>query len=67
MFVEGGLHPEQIRLLRKMSLQRRLDLVLAAMESIGDLRSAMLRAEHPTWSEVQVRDAMREEMRNAAG
>ena len=65
MFVEGGLHPEQIKALRKMSLQRRLDLALAGIESAGDLRKAMIRAEHPDWSAAQVEKALRDEIRNA--
>lgn len=65
MFVEGGLHPEQVKALRKMSLQRRLDLALAAIESAGELRKAMIRAAHPEWSADQVEEAMREEVRNA--
>ncbi|HEV3409809.1 MAG TPA: hypothetical protein VG095_05920 [Chthoniobacterales bacterium] len=67
MFVEGGLHPEQVKALRKMSLQRRLDLALAAIESAGDLRKAMIRAEHPDWSVHQVEKALREELRHAGG
>jgi len=65
MFVEGGLHPEQIKALRQMSLQRRLDLALAGIESAGDLRKAMIRAEHPDWSADQVEEAVCEEVRNA--
>jgi len=65
MFVEGGLHPEQAKALRKMSLQRRLDLALAAIESAPDLRKAMIRVEHPEWSPDQVEKALREEVRSA--
>ncbi len=65
MFVEGGLHPEQVKALRSMSLQRRLDLVLAGIESAGDLREAMIRMTHPGWSGEQVKKALREEVRNA--
>jgi putative AlgH/UPF0301 family transcriptional regulator len=65
MFVEGGLHPEQIKALRQMSLQRRLDLALAAIDSAGDLRKAMIRVGHPDWSADQVEKALREEVRNA--
>jgi len=67
MFVEGGLHPEQIKALRQMSLQRRLDLALAAIESAGELRKAMIRAEHPEYSADQAEEAVREEVRNAGG
>ena len=65
MFVEGSLHPEQIKALRKMSLQRRLDLALAGIESAGELRKAMIRGERPDWSADQVENALREEIRNA--
>jgi hypothetical protein len=65
MFVEGSLHPEQIKALRQMSLQRRLDLALAAIESAPDLRKAMIRGLHPDWSADQVERALREEVRNA--
>ena len=65
MFVEGGLHPEQIKALRQMSLQRRLDLALAGIENAGDLRKAMIRSEHPDWSADHVEEAVREEVRNA--
>lgn len=65
MFVEGGLHPEQVKALRKMSLQRRLDLALAGIESAGELRKAMIHAKHPGWSAEEVVQAMREEVRNA--
>ena len=65
MFVEGGLHPEQIKALRNMSLQRRLDLALAGIESAGELRKAMIRVERPNWSADQVEKALREEIRNA--
>jgi hypothetical protein len=67
MFVEGGLHPEQVKALRKMSLQRRLDLALAGIESAGELRKAVIAAEHPDWSTDQVAAAVREEVRNAGG
>ncbi len=67
MFVEGGLHPEQVKALRKMTLQRRLDLALAGIEQAGDLRKALLRAEHPEWSVDRVEMVVREEVRHAAG
>ena len=65
MFVEGGLHPEQIKALRQMSLQRRLDLALAGIASAGALRKAMIRVEHPNWSADQVEKALLDEVRNA--
>lgn len=65
MFVEGGLHPEQIKALREMSLQRRLDLALAGIAGAGALRKAIVQAEHPNWSADRVEKALREEVRNA--
>jgi hypothetical protein len=65
MFVEDGLHPEQIKALRRMSLQRRLDLALAGIASAGALRKAMLRSVHPEWSSGQVETTLRDEVRNA--
>ena len=65
MFVEGGLHPEQVKALRKVSLQRRLDLALAGIASAGVLRKAMIRVEHPDWSADEVEKALRNEVRNA--
>lgn len=67
MFVEGGLHPEQVKALRQMSLQRRLDLALAGIASAGDLRKAMIHASHPDWSSEQVEKVMRAEVRDAGG
>lgn len=66
MFVEGALHPVQIAGLRRMSLQRRLDLSLAAIEHARELRAAMLRMEHPEWTEADIADALRKFIRNAS-
>ncbi|MEY2564702.1 MAG: hypothetical protein QOH88_2895 [Verrucomicrobiota bacterium] len=65
MFVEGGLHPEQVKALRRMSLQRRLDLALAGIAGAGALRKAMIHVEHPDWSADQLEKALRDEVRNA--
>lgn len=67
MFVEGGLHPEQVKALRKMSLQRRLELSLGAIAEMRALRGAVLRAEHPEWSEKQIAEALRDFIGNARG
>lgn len=48
-----------------MSLQRRLELSLSAIEHSRDLRAAMLRAEHPEWTEAQITEALRDFVRNA--
>jgi hypothetical protein len=65
MFVEGGLHPEQIKALRRMSLQQRLDLALTGIAGAGTLRKAIIQVEHPDWSADRVEAALRDEVRNA--
>ncbi len=59
MFVEGGLHPEQIRALRKMPLERRAELALGFIRSMRRTKAAALRAQHPDWSEQQLRAELR--------
>jgi hypothetical protein len=59
MFVEGSLHPEQIKALRKMSLQRRAELALGFIRSMRQMKAAALRAQHPDWSEQQVATELR--------
>lgn len=65
MFVEGGLHPEQVKALRRMSLQRRLELSLGAIAQMRALRGAMLRTQNPEWSDEQVAAGLRDFIRNA--
>ena len=43
MFVEGGLHPEQIRALRQMPLERRAELALSFIRSMRRMKAAALR------------------------
>ena len=59
MFVEGGLHPEQIRALRKMPLERRAELALDFIRSMRRLKATALRAQHPDWSEQEVAAELR--------
>lgn len=59
MFVEGGLHPEQIRALRKMSLERRAELALGFIRSMRRMKIAALRAQHPEWSEQEIAAELR--------
>ena len=59
MFVEGGLHPEQIRALRRMPLERRAELALGFIRSMRRMKAAALRAQHPEWSEQELRAELR--------
>ena len=65
MFVEGGLHPEQVKTLRKMSLERRAQLALGFIRSMRRLKAAALRAQHPAWSEAEVAAELRRLTLNA--
>jgi hypothetical protein len=60
MFLEGNLHPEQIKALRKMSLERRAELGLGFIRSIRRLKAAALRSQHPDWSDTQLADSLRQ-------
>ena len=65
MFVEGGLHPEQVKILRKMSLQRRADLALGCIRSMRELKRTALRSQHPDWSEKRIAEELRRTISNA--
>ena len=60
MFVEGGLHPEQVKALRKMSIERRAELSLGFIRSMRRLKAAGLRSQNPEWSEQKVMEALRQ-------
>jgi len=60
-----GLHPEQIKALKKMTLEQRLGYSLRFIEQMRELRAAMLRAEHPDWTPEQVSCALRDFVLNA--
>lgn len=59
MFIEGGLHPEQIKALRRMSLEHRAELALGFIRSMRRMKAAALRAQHPHWTEQQVAAELR--------
>jgi hypothetical protein len=59
MFVEGGLHPEQVKVLRKMSLERRAEIALGLIRSMRRLKAAALRSQHADWSEEQIMETLR--------
>ncbi len=60
MFVEGGLHPEQTKALRRMTPAQRLETGLQFMEEMRQLKAAALRTQHPDWTEPQVAQALRD-------
>ena len=55
-----GLHPEQVKALRKMTPARRLELTGVLIEQARQLRAAMLRAKHPDWPDKAIAQALSE-------
>ena len=59
------LHPEQIRAIRAMSHDRRMEIGMALLKSARRMRRAGLRQQHPDWSEEELDDALRRWTRDA--
>lgn len=55
-----GLHPEQVKALRKMTPAQRLEMGMQLIEEMRELRASMLRFEHPDWTQAQVSRALRD-------
>ena len=53
------LHPAQIAALKKLTLAQRLELGMSLINEMRSLRAAILRQEHPEWTEEQVDRALR--------
>ena len=60
-----GLHPEQVKALRRMTPAERLEISLRFIEQMRELRAAMLRTEHPEWTADRISGALREFVLNA--
>jgi hypothetical protein len=63
--VSDDLHPEQIRAIRAMSLDRRLAVGMSLLKSARRMRRASLRQQHPAWTDEQLEDALRRWTRDA--
>lgn len=57
--MSDDLHPEQIRAIRAMSLDRRLAVGMALLKSARRMRRAALRQQHPTWRDEELDEALR--------
>lgn len=55
-----GLHPEQVRALRRMTPAQRLEMGMQLIEEMRELRASMLRFEHPDWTATQMSRALRD-------
>ena len=60
-----GLHPEQVKALRKLTPGERLAISLRFIEQMRELRAAMLRKEHPEWTAEQISLSLRDFVLNA--
>lgn len=63
--MSDDLHPEQVRVIRSMSQDRRLAVGMSLLKSARRMRRAALRAQHPDWSDEQLDDAIRRWTRDA--
>jgi len=59
------LHPEQIRAIRAMPLDRRLAVGMALLKSARRMRRAALREQHPAWRDEELDEALRRWTRDA--
>ena len=57
--MSDDLHPEQIRAIRAMSLDRRLAVGMALLKSARRMRRAALRQQHPMWRDDELDEALR--------
>jgi len=64
--VNEEVHPEQLKALRKMTPQQKLEAGLAFMEEMRQLKAAALRSQHPDWTDKQIAQALREFILNGA-
>jgi hypothetical protein len=54
------MHPEQKRIYQSMTAEQKLEVSLRLYYSARELKAAGLRAQHPDWTEEQIRDKVRE-------
>lgn len=57
--MSDDLHPEQIRAVRAMTLDRRLAVGMALLKSARRMRRAALRQQHPAWRDEELDEALR--------
>ncbi len=57
--MSDDLHPEQIRAIRAMSLDRRLAVGMALLKSARRMRRAALQEQHPAWRDEELDEALR--------
>ena len=53
-----GLHPEQIKALRKMTPANGSQFALGFIEEMRQLKASALRRQHPDWAEAHIAQAL---------
>ncbi|MEI9895758.1 MAG: hypothetical protein WDN28_18230 [Chthoniobacter sp.] len=63
--MSDDLHPEQVRAIQAMSLDRRLAVGMSLLKSARRMRRAALRQQHPQWADTEIEEALRRWIRDA--
>ena len=54
------MHPEQKRIIQSMTPEQKLKVSLRLYYSARELKAAGLRAQHPGWTEKEIKEKLRE-------
>ncbi|TET54135.1 MAG: hypothetical protein E3J53_01210 [Desulfobacteraceae bacterium] len=54
------MHPEQRRIFRSMTPEKKLDIALRLYYSARDMKAAGLRMQNPDWTEEKIQTKVRE-------
>jgi len=54
------MHPEQIRIFRSMTPEKKLEIALRLYYSAKDMKAAGLRMQNPDWTEEKIQTKVRE-------
>jgi hypothetical protein len=53
------MHPEQIKIYKKMSSEKKLQIALQLYYSAQALKEAEVKRQHPGWSEEKIREKVK--------
>jgi hypothetical protein len=54
------MHPEQKRIYRSMTPEKKLEVAMDLYRSARELKAAGLRTHHPDWTEKEIQEKIRE-------
>ena len=60
------LHPAQIAALRRLTPQQKLHLMAQMLTAARQSKEVWLRKQHPSWTDAEVADALRQHMLHGA-